>query len=105
MGASNPLWKFAVSDAYEPLESVKGWRKCPRCKEFPRVWAFDNGLFAKCCCGHRWDPGPARAESILSVVKRTGGSAAEYSRDNIRIAWNRFIETGTPQNILPEGRW
>ncbi len=104
MGYNNWRWKFAVGDFYKPLESVKGWKICKGCKEFPRVWIFDNGSHAKCCCGDRYDAAPARSESILSVLNRTGG-LAEYSRDSLREAWNTFVVTGEPQNKLEEGRW
>ena len=53
MGANNPLWKSSMIDSYSPLKSVKGWKKCKTCGEFPRVWAFDNGKFAKCCCAEK----------------------------------------------------
>lgn len=104
MGYNNWRWEHAVGDWYKPLESVKGWKLCKECNEFPRVWIFDNGSHAKCCCGHKYDAAPARSESILSVLKRTGG-IAEYSRDSLREAWNDFIVTGKPQNKLEEGKW
>lgn len=97
-------WSQACCDAYQPLVSVKGWKRCKKCNEFPRVWEFDNGLHAKCCCGTLYGPSQARAESILSVYKRTYATQ-EYSRDSLRTAWNRFVETGIAQDTLPEGRW
>lgn len=106
MSYRNPKWWF-VSDFYEPLESVKGWKKCKFCGEFPRIWIFDNGSYARCLCGYpeRYTAEhEARSESILSVLKRTG-SVREYTRDNLRLAWNKWVETGIRQNKLGEGQW
>lgn len=78
---------------------------CKKCNEFPRVWEFNNGSTARCCCPDGlYTESPARAESIGSVVKRTGGFA-EYSRDGLRLAWNKFVETGQEQNKLIDGQW
>jgi len=98
-------WKTHVIDAYEPLENVEGWLKCPRCGEHPRVWSFDNGRHAKCCCSKLYDPAPVRAESIMSVYKRCDGDTYWYDDDELRKAWNEYIRSGQKQNVLPEGRW
>jgi hypothetical protein len=92
MGYRDERWKYSVIDAFTPLESVKGWKKCKKCKEFPRVWIFDNGSYAKCCCGEKYGPPQATSESISEVLRRTGG-VAEYSRDNLRLAWNTRVDT------------
>lgn len=103
MGFNNPRWEHAVIDAYKPLESVKGWKKCIACKEFPRVWIFDNGRYAKCCCGDKYSQDGAQAESIMSVYKRTG-KTAEYDPDELRVAWNLYVTTGHPVKLKDE-RW
>lgn len=77
---------------------------CKACDEYPKVWAFDNGLFARCKCRYRYDAAPAQAESIISVLKRTG-STTEYSEGNLQTAWNKFVETGIDQTTLPDGQW
>lgn len=104
MGAKNWKWQYAAINAYHPLISVKGWKKCKKCKEFPRIWVFDNGCYAKCCCSYTYDPAPVQSESINSVYKRMGNTE-NYSRDNLKTAWNKFVTTGIEQNILPEGIW
>lgn len=98
-------WRHAVIDAYEPLEDVTGWERCPRCGEHPRVWQFDNGSHASCKCGERYRPSLARAESILSFVRRNNGSCLGYPDNELRDRWNEYARTGEPQNELPEGRW
>lgn len=82
-------WSMSCGEWFEPLKSVKGWKKCKQCGMFPRVWIFDNGSYAKCHCFDLYDGG-VQSESINSIYKRTG-SASEYSRDNLRSAWNDFV--------------
>ena len=97
-------WQYSVIDAYERLEDTDGWLRCGKCGRHPRVWRFDNGQHAKCLCFGLYDAAPARAESIMSVYKRTG-LTVDYRRDNLKDAWNKWVETGIDQNKLPEGRW
>lgn len=98
-------WEHATISAYvEPKDSV-WWFKCRKCHERPRVWRFDNGCHAKCCCGYKYDPAPARSESVMSHVRRHDGSLVGYDGDALRMAWNRWIETGKRQDQLPEGQW
>jgi hypothetical protein len=97
------LWKYHTIDAYKPVPDNEDWRSCPKCGVRPRAWVFNNGRTAKCLCSGKYDPAPARAESIHSHVNRTG-SAAGYNFDALRIAWNQHVETG--QNVaLPQGQW
>ncbi len=104
MSYKNPAWATSVIDAYKSMTSVKGWKKCKGCGEFPRLWIFDNGRFAKCCCSGKYEGGEARAESIISYIKRNDMSCADYPQDALRIAWNRYVETGERQTELPEGQ-
>lgn len=98
-------WEHAVINAYEPIQYHKGWKKCKRCHEIPRIWEFNNGNNAKCRCGDLYDPAPAISESILSYVKRNNGSALDYDHDALRKAWNKYVEIGEKQTELPEGQW
>lgn len=82
--------QWDIGEWYEPLISVKGWNACPKCKEFPRTWVFDNGSFAKCRCFQMYDVG-VQSESISDVARRCGGSVREYNPDGLRIAWNEHI--------------
>lgn len=93
MSASNQAWSW-IPDWYEPLSSVKGWKKCKRCGEFPRVWAFNNGLSAKCCCSDLYGQPEAEAESVCSYANRNSGSLIGYSEDRLRENWNKRVETG-----------
>lgn len=104
---------MATIDAYIPItkkwyKTDEDWKECPHCNHKPRVWIFDNGESAKCLCRHKWDAPPATAESILSHVKRHNGSCATYDTDNLRKAWNRYVETGEDQsdvNYEKDGTW
>lgn len=98
------MYKLKHLDAYEKLEDTDGWLVCKVCGVHPRAWMFNNGSHATCLCFRMYDYHPARSESILSVYKRTG-LTAEYNRDNLRLAWNKYVETGEMQNKLPEGQW
>lgn len=99
------LWSFHVIDSYKELEGSVGWNLCPVCKVTPRIWIFNNGRVAKCLCSNLYGEPQARAESILSVVHRSGGSSQDYDYDDLRKAWNKYTETGKRQLELEEGRW
>jgi len=100
----DPRWKFHALEVYKPVEE-EGWEPCPTCGVKPRAWVFNGGRFAKCLCSDLLGESQARAESIDSLLKRTGGHIAGYHPDAIRDAWNRFVDTGERQNSLPAGRW
>lgn len=91
-------------DAYEKLACTEGWLTCSKCGVHPRIWTFNNGSWATCLCFRMYEEHPVRTESVLSVLKRTG-LTVEYSRDNLRLAWNEYAESGVMQNKLPEGQW
>lgn len=97
-------WQYRVIDAYKPLENTHTWLRCEVCGRHPRVWLFNNGRHAKCLCGDLYSAAPARVESVMSIYKRTG-MTTEYRTDDLKGAWNKFVETGVEQNKLPEGLW
>ena len=100
-------WDVACIDAYKPIPYHKGWKKCPKCGEIPRLWIFDNGAFARCRCLMKYDPDPVRAESIMSYAKRHNGSI--YGRvptqEMLRMKWNAWVSHGVKQDKLREGWW
>lgn len=105
-------WRNGCIDAYQPIEEVGASRfkgefdKCPTCDRQPRLWIFDNGVYAKCLCGEIYGPPMACSESIMSVYTRGDDtSIAEYRSDDIRVAWNKYVETGEPQLDLPPNCW
>lgn len=102
--AVDEMYKLKHIDAYEPLPESSGWLVCGNCGVLPRAWRFNNGCFATCLCFRMYEDHPARAESILSYYKRND-STKDYTRDNLRLAWNKYVETGEMQNKLPEGQW
>ena len=92
MGYNNWKWQYACGDFYEPLASVKGWKKCRQCGEFPRVWIFDNGNHAKCCCAEMYGPHSASAPSIVERMNTSRGSmAGPTSLEILREAWNKTV--------------
>jgi len=88
--ASEARWALHVGNWYLTPEDGQNWSICPTCGQVPRVWVFNHGSQAKCCCFDLYSSGII-SESVMAVITRTG-SAKEYSRDNLRIAWNDYIE-------------
>ena len=89
---------------YKELDDSLGWLPAKCCGDLPAVWSFNNGLFARCLCGDLYRDDDARAESIGSVLARTGGFS-EYSEKPLMERWNHYVETGETLLSLPEGRW
>lgn len=87
-------WKYHSFDFYVSVDNPEEWIPCPTCGLVPRIWVFDNGSHARCVCGEdRYHPtNEVSSEPIGSVVGRTGGFA-EYNKDNLRRAWNKYIMT------------
>lgn len=98
------LYDMKHIDAYEKLVDATGWNKCGVCGVLPRTWKFNNGSHATCLCFRMYDEHPARTESVMSVLKRTG-LTAEYEPDTLRTQWNKFSADGVLRNKLPEGQW
>lgn len=98
-------WECATIEDYKPLKSVKGWKKCKNCSSFPRVWSFNNGVYAKCRCTYKYDVHQAMAESVCSYAKRNNGSLLNYDNNEIVRQWNLYVKTNIPQNKLEKGRW
>jgi len=82
-------WKMATIEAYKPLEDSEGWIACPKCKQLPRTWVFDNGNFAKCLCGGKYDGGIS-APCIIDWCHRDKKPYDEY-KHLLRDAWNAYI--------------
>lgn len=82
------------SSRYVEPESPSEWEKCKQCNYRPKVWEFDNGRFAQCACSNNYNIYGKKSfssESIMSVITRTGGSAAPYDRDALRKEWNDYV--------------
>jgi len=96
-------------DAYFEIKNVENWSFCPCCKLKPRVWIFDNGRSTACgCWNSRYEIFSVKAESIMSVYKRTG-MTAEYDADRLRINWNEYCATEinacNHADLLLESKW
>ena len=84
------LWANATIDAYKPLKNTDGWLKCPACNQHPRVWEYDFGRHAACQCGKKYTPSVVRVEGCGDVLLRTG-SFLEFEEDELKNAWNDYI--------------
>lgn len=92
-------------DSFVDPENPHLWQKCPRCKLRPKIWTFDNGRFAACGCHNTmYDHFTVQAESIASVVKRTGGFIG-YNSDDLRKNWNYFVSTGKHKFLPTLSKW
>lgn len=84
---------YLCIDSYEDVDDEKHWEKCPCCNLKPKVWEFDNGRQTACGCWEsRYDIFSVKAESIMSVYRRTGFTA-EYITDQLRLNWNEYCST------------
>lgn len=87
-------WDYAPDD----------WVTCPDCGSKPVLWIYDNGSTARCECQVIAGKAPARTESIMGVLKRTG-STAEYNRKDLKLAWEIYLLTGKFVDTIPRGSW
>lgn len=99
------LYNMRHIGAYKPLSDSSGWLVCAKCGVLPRTWRFDNGCHATCLCFRMYENHPARSECVNSYAKRMNCNFTDYQHNSLRDAWNKYVETGEPQNILPEGQW
>lgn len=72
------------------------WEECPNCGIKPKIWTFDNGRSTACgCWKSTYNHFSIRAESIMSVHKRTDGkNMTKYDSDDLRKNWNHWCKTG-----------
>lgn len=91
VGSNDFRWPFAAIDAYKPIKDPDRWHVCPLCKVHPRIWVFDNGRRAKCCCGRNvYLPSQVSAQSIMACMRFNGGSLRFYDNDALRKNWNFY---------------
>lgn len=99
-------WHYCIDDYKEPEGD---WEVCPCCGLRPKVWVFDNGRSTACgCWENKYNHFSIRAESIMSIYKRTASSAG-YNFDELRINWNHWVKTGEAifehASKRKDGRW
>lgn len=100
--------EYKCIDVYKKPENPMEWLPCPRCGLRPLVWEFDNGRFTACGCGtDRYSHWSVRAESIMSVIKRSdnGKSAEVYDIDELKNNWNHWVRTGEIPFTPGNGKW
>lgn len=96
-------------DDYKDTEEE--WSKCHECGLAPKVWCFDNGRFTACgCWKDKYDRFSIRAESVMSVHKRTDGKKmSEYDCDELKNNWEHYCNTGEVlfhhASERNDGRW
>lgn len=72
-------------------ESISKFIQCPVCITIPRIWAFDNGKYAKCNCFDRFEQG-IKATDIMTHYHKNGGDLSGYSGNEELIEnWNNHI--------------
>ena len=96
-------------DAYEDPPNLEQWDECPACKLKPKVWIFNNGNSTACGCARStYDHFSVHAESIASVLKRTGGFA-KYCDGDLMNNWNTWCRDGVivfeHAGKRNDGRW
>jgi hypothetical protein len=101
---------YKCIDTYEKVTSPKDWLSCPNCGLIPLIWEFNNGRSTACGCGeNEYKHHSIFSESIMSFVKRNGGSALGYDSDALRTNWNHWAITGEPlqtrEQLLANGQW
>ena len=85
------------------------WLPCSSCNLTPHVWTFDNGKSTACGCWESmYNHFSIHAESISSVLRRTGGFS-QYDVDELRTNWNHYCEAGEVlfehAGKRDDGRW
>jgi len=102
--------KYKCTSAYTIPKDVEEWLPCTNCGLKPLTWEFNNGSSTACGCGkNEYDHFSIWTESIMSHVKRNGGSALNYNSNKLMINWNHWVETGieleSREELLKEGKW
>jgi hypothetical protein len=93
-------WKYSSFDFYKEPEDKDKWLKCPECGLTPRIWVFDNGRFAHCVCGDRYNKKhQVKARPVMYYLKKTGGFKG-YDSDELRKKWNRYIKDFNKQLLI-----
>ena len=102
--------KYKCISSYQIPKKPELWSNCPNCGLIPLVREFDNVRSTACGCGkNEYDHFSIWAESIMSHVKRNGGSAFHYNSDKLMINWNHWVTTGeeleSREFLLKNDRW
>ena len=79
-------------EVYRGYEYVSKFKQCPHCLAMPRIWAFDNGLFAKCVCFTRYERG-VEATNIMQYYRENNGDLRKYNGGNeLAEKWNSYLQ-------------
>jgi hypothetical protein len=102
--------KYKAISAYQIPKNPEDWLECPNCGLKPLVWEFNNGRSTACGCGeNEYRHFSIWSESIMSFIKRNGGSALYFNSDDLRNNWNHWVKTGEEleprEELLKEGKW
>jgi len=85
-------WHIATIDAFKPLKEETDWLACPQCHRKPRVWVFDNGNYARCQCGKKYENSAIEFESIGDYYRRKK-TCEGYNQNGLREKWNEHVHT------------
>lgn len=91
--------EFYNHSYYLPIEvcwdydKISKFKQCPRCLAMPRIWAFDNGKYARCVCFGVYDSG-VKATDVMTHHSKHGGDFSTYRGNEELIEnWNNYINT------------
>lgn len=87
-------WDYATICSYVPVPDNEDWHECPDCQRRPRAWRFDNGCWARCQCGHKYNNvGKVRAVDVGAYHRTHSGDMTGYDFDGLRKAWNAHVKS------------
>lgn len=88
------LSQYKAISSYRFPNNWFNYLPCPNCGLRPLVWEFNNGRSTACGCGeNEYNHFSIKAESIMSYVKRNGGSALGYLGCELEMNWNQWVKT------------
>jgi hypothetical protein len=100
------LSQYKAISAYKFPRNWFSYLPCPNCGLKPLVWEFDNGRSTACGCGeNEYNHFSIKAESIMSYIKRNGGSSLGYISGELLLNWNQWVKTGEVLFEVVGGRW
>lgn len=87
----NDLFEFFNFYKNPEITNLSEWLPCPKCGHKPKIWIYNNGVNASCCCASsRYDRFTIRIEDINSIVRRTGSPKDYKGEQGLMEEWNRY---------------
>lgn len=90
-GYEDYRWSLSATNAFKIPSDPSKWDHCPTCQLRPKIWEFDNGMHAKCCCSGMYEESQAEFEGPFPYYRRTGTFQGYRDTDGLRDAWNDYV--------------